>query len=324
MHVRSVAAFLISSLFAVQLYAEPVRSKDPIRVITNDWTSQIVMAHIAGMIFKKLGYQVIYSSIDTDNQWGALSRGRAHVQVEVWEGSMSEMFYRLIQLNRIIDAGNHDAKTREDWWYPAYVEELCPELPDWRALNECAHLFSDNTSQDHGIYLAGPWEKPEAARIRALGLKFRVKHLLNADELWSYLIQAVSVKKPILMFNWTPNWVEARHPGKFVEFPEYAPACETDPKWGHNPLFLYDCGNPKNGWLKKVAWSGMPEKWPCAYSTLRNINFSNQMISHVAARVDVDDLTHQTAAKEWVENHKDLWQSWIPEECQIKAANPTS
>jgi hypothetical protein len=31
----------------------------------------------------------------------------------------------------VIDAATHDAKTREDWWYPSYVEDVCPGLPDF-------------------------------------------------------------------------------------------------------------------------------------------------------------------------------------------------
>lgn len=29
-----------------------------------------------------------------------------------------------------------------EWWYPAYMEERCPGLPDWTALLDCADAFS--------------------------------------------------------------------------------------------------------------------------------------------------------------------------------------
>ncbi len=294
--------------------ASPQNADKPIRVITNDWSSQIVLAHIVGGIFQQLDYQVEYSSSTVAEQWGAMALGIDHVQVEVWEGTMSDMFTRMVNAGRLVDAGSHDAITREEWWYPKYVEELCPGLPDWEALKACSALFSEDGSET-GRYFAGPWEKPEAARVRALGMNFKVGPVDEADDLWRALETASKEKRPVVLFNWTPNWVEARYEGKFVEFPKHEPACETDPAWGINPDFHYDCGNPAQGWLKKASWSGMAQRWPCAYKTLEHISFDNLAIAQLAARVDVDGLAHEDAAVEWLKNNKALWQGWIDSSC---------
>ena len=306
--------FLVSLLASLS-HASPQNADQPIRVITNDWSSQIVLAHIAGGIFEALGYEVEYSSSATSEQWGALALGIDHVQVEVWEGTMSDMFTRMVKVGRIVDAGSHNAITREEWWYPKYVEDVCPGLPDWRALNRCSALFRDESSGSKGRYLTGPWEKPEAARIRALGLNFEVQRVSDANQLWSALKQASDSKAPIVLFNWTPNWVEARYQGSFVEFPQHAPDCESDPAWGINPLYHYDCGNPSRGWLKKAAWSGMVERWPCAYQTLQNINFDNLTIARLAARVDVDRVEYREVANEWLLANQALWHRWKGESC---------
>ena len=290
------------------------KNQQPIKVIINDWTSQIVLAHITGQLFEYIGYKVEYSFATSNEQWGSLSHGIDHVQIEVWQGTMSEMFDRMVKAGRILDAGSHNAITREDWWYPTYVEEFCPGLPDWKALKRCAPLFS-NDSGKKGVYLAGPWEKPEGARIRALALDFIVQTVKEADELWRALASAQKERRPIVLFNWTPNWVEAVYDGKFVEFPEYHPDCETDPSWGINKTFHYDCGNPRNGWLKKAAWSEMPNRWPCAYQVLTNINFDNQAISQIAAQVDFHKRSHRQVAKDWIVDNQKLWLSWIPDSC---------
>ncbi len=302
-------------LFLSAVYADK-ESSEPIVLLENDWTSQLVLARVTGAIFKEMGYDVQYMTLNTEQQWGALARGIAHVQIEVWEGTMSKMFNRMLASGKIIDAGSHSALTREDWWYPSYIEKDCPGLPDWRALRSCAELFSNAATAPRGRYLAGPWEKPEAARIRALDLGFKADAVTHADDLWLELAQAAKTKTPIVLFNWTPNWVEARYEGKFIEFPEYHPACEVDPEWGVNPEYHHDCGNPKNGWLKKAAWSYMGDKWPCALAALKNINFDNKTISMLAARVDVDKWSHQESADEWISNHRDVWRSWLPEHCR--------
>ncbi len=291
-------------------------SAEPIRIITNNWSSQIVLAHVTAEIFRRQGYEVRLMPMSIDQQWGALAYGHAHVQVEVWEGTMADMFSRMLNEGAIIDAGQHAALTREDWWYPAYVEEVCPGLPDWRALRECAALFALPDSDGEGVYFAGPWEKPDAARIRALDMGFRIRQLASGDELWVELERAMQRQRPVVLFNWSPNWVESRHPGSFVDFPAYEPACEKDPGWGVNPTFTYDCGNPKDGWLKKAVWAGMPARWPCAYFIVETMSLSNAQLAVAAAFVDVDGLNFVRAAERWMQDYQALWESWVPKECK--------
>jgi len=136
--------------------ADPIRAElihsDPIHIIENDWTSQRVLSRIAGVLFQKQGYPVRYQQSSVSEQWGALAHGIDHVQLEVWQGTMEASFSRLAAAGKILDAGNHTATTREDWWYPLYVEKLCPGLPDWRALQRCSAIFAT--------------PKPEAARVQ--------------------------------------------------------------------------------------------------------------------------------------------------------------
>lgn len=314
-----VLRFLSFSLYTfcslLFILPAPSQSQESIKIITNNWTSQIVLSYITGNIFQAQGATVEYIPSSVSNQWGALAHGAAHIQVEVWEGTMSDQFNRLVSAGTIIDAGSHNATTLEDWWYPKYVEALCPGLPDWRALKACAAIFQRPDSQGKGVYFAGPWEKPDEARIRALGLDLQVRVLSQGDDLWVELKKAYETQTPIILFNWTPNWVESRYEGDFVEFPQYEPACETDPSWGINPQFIHDCGNPIGGWLKKASAVSVTQDYPCAFSTLKNISLNNQQIAVIAALVDVDKLSFQAAADQWMQNNTALWQSWIPQEC---------
>lgn len=290
------------------------KSQDPIIVIENDWTSQVVMANLLKQLLQDQGYHVSLRKLKTDKQWGEISRGWAHIQVEVWQGTMEEMFHRVVKSGGI-DAGNHDATTREDWWYPLYVEKLCPGLPNWQALKNCAEIFATPSSGGKGRYLGGPWEKPDKARIRALGLDFVIERVNEGDELWVELDKAYKNKDPIILFNWTPNWVESKYHGKFVEFPEYDPKCEKDKTWGISKIWKYDCGNPKNGWLKKLAWEGVAEKWPCAFKLLTNFKMTNSMIAELSSLVDSQGLSLKEAALKWKQENKTIWQNWLPETC---------
>src|SRR5690606_33488528 len=116
----------------------------------------------------------------------------------------------------------------------------------------------------------------------------------------------------IVLFNWSPNWVGAAFPGKFVEFPEYDEKCVTDPSWGINPGKTYDCGGPAGGYLQKPGRSGFEKKWSCGFQLIKHISFTGPLIDEAAALVDVEGMRHDAAAKPWIEKHQKEVDSWMP------------
>lgn len=305
---------LVFGLFGLFLANGIWAESSPVKIALNNWSSQLVLSHIYGQLLSQQGVEVEYVQTKVDEQWGALGHGVLHVQVEVWEGTMQAPFDRLVGSKRILDMGTYKATTREEWWYPKYVEAHCPGLPNWQALKTCAHVFAQQKGGP-GVYISGPWEKPDKARVRALGLNFDVRVVPAGDDLWVELDKAFKQKRPVVLFNWSPNWVESQYQGAFVEFPDYHPDCETDPSWGVNPKYLYDCGNPKGGWLKKAAWTGLKSVSPCAFTVLKNLQLNNQQISDMAALIDVNQLSYFQAAQQWIKQNSSTWQAWVGE-CQ--------
>ncbi len=142
-------------------------------------------------------------------------------------------------------------------------------------------------------------------------MDFTVINAGSAAALWAEIGAAEATKRPIVLFNWTPNFAEAVWPGEFVAFPEAVPGCDTDPSVGPNPDALYDCGNPADGYLKKAAWDGMPDKWPAAYDVLTKVSFTNAQIAEMARLVDVEELEPQEAAEEWLAANESVWSGWV-------------
>jgi ABC-type proline/glycine betaine transport system substrate-binding protein len=73
-------------------YAAAPESDDPIKIILNNWSSQLVTANVVGQLLEKKGYTVEYVPSDTQLQYQALADGDAHFQIEVWEGSQATAF----------------------------------------------------------------------------------------------------------------------------------------------------------------------------------------------------------------------------------------
>ena len=287
-------------------------SADPIRVIVNNWTSQVVLSNVVGQLLEQTGHTVEYKSSDTQLQYTALASGDMDFQIEVWEGSQAEPFEKALAAGAV-DLGAHEAVTREDWWYPSYMNEMCPGLPDWKALDACAAKLATAETGTKGRFVGPPadWGKHYSERIQALKMNFQEVPVGQAATLWAELQAAYDRKEPIVLFNWTPNFIEAKFEGQFVEFPIYEPACLSDPKWGSNPDALYDCGAPANGYLKKAGSKNLVEKWPAAAAFLRKVNFTNPQIAAVAAMVDVDGMTPEDAAKKWIADNEATWKTWL-------------
>ncbi|MGO4917613.1 ABC transporter substrate-binding protein [Pseudogemmobacter sp. W21_MBD1_M6] len=287
-------------------------SPDPIVIPIHNWSSQNVMSHVVGQIFDSIGNSVEYVSTDSQAVYESIRLGDVALEVEVWEGAYGASFDAAVEKGGVHAVGEHDAVTREDWWYPLWTKEACPGLPDWQALNACAALFATPETGDKGRFLGGPvdWLKHDQERVDALGMDFVVINAGSAAALWASLAAAERTRKPIVLFNWTPNFAEAVWPGEFVEFPEWVAGCNTDPSIGPNPDVTYDCGNPADGYLKKAAWDGMKDKWPTAYAVLSNVSFTNPQIAEMARLVDIDGMEPEDAAAHWLDQNVDIWTAW--------------
>jgi glycine betaine/proline transport system substrate-binding protein len=304
--VAATLAFTVSTAFAQD-------STDVIKIPTHNWSSQIVGAHIVGKLLEKTGAKVEYVSADSQVVYTALCEGDVHLVHEVWEGAFGVAFEKVVKEGCVVDAATHDAKTREEWWYPKYVEEICPGLPSWEALNACADKFATAETSPKGRFLGGPvdWLKHDSERVEALGMNFEVVNAGSAAALWAELASAEKRKEPIVLFNWTPNFIEALYEGAFVEFPAFDPKCKDDASWGTNKELTYDCGNPKDGYLKIGAWKEFPNKWPKAYSVLQKINFTNMDVAVQAKLADIDNMEPEAAADKWLSDNEARWKEWL-------------
>ncbi|MEM6488220.1 MAG: ABC transporter substrate-binding protein [Pseudomonadota bacterium] len=308
---KILAALMATTMLSAPAFAED--SSDPIIIPTHNWSSQIVMSHVVGQIYEEMGLTFEYVSTDSQAVYESVRLGDVTLELEVWEGAFGPAFEAALAKGGIIDVGDHDAVTREDWWYPEWTKEACPGLPAWEALNACAALFATPETGEKGRFLGGPvdWLKNDKERVQALGMDFVVVNAGSAAALWAEVAAAEKTKKPVVIFNWTPNFVEAVWEGEFVEFPEYFDGCKDDASKGPNPDMAYDCGNPADGYLKKAAWDGMAEKWPTAYRVLEQISFTNPQIAEMAKLVDIDELDPEEAATVWLEENEDTWRPWV-------------
>lgn len=306
------AALALSMVFAVGMASAEVESNDPIKITTHDWSGQIISATLMGEVLKKAGYNVELIQADYLAQFAGLKTGDLDLAMEIWATTGQEALDEGVASGGVVNFGETGMKAKEDWWYPSYMEEKCPGLPDWNALRDCAEAFSTPETAPKGRYLGGPvtWGGFDEERVEALGLDFEVIHAGTDAALFAELQSAYERKDPIILWLYSPHWAPSKFDGKFVEFPVYEAACYTDPAWGENPDAAYDCGKP-TGPIWKAGWSGLEGKWPGAAKIIRAYQMSDKDMNEMIAKADLDGQEIPAVVSEWMTTNEATWQAWL-------------
>jgi len=291
--------------------AEP-ESKDPIKLTLHDWSGQLITTNIMAEVLKKGGYNVELVQADYLAQFTGLKTGDVHVAMEMWETTGREAMDEAIATGTVENFGETGMEAVEEWWYPAYVKEKCPGLPNWEALNDCAEVFATAETAPKGRYLGAPvtWGGFDDERVEALGLNYEVVHAGTDAALFAELQSAYDRKAPILLWVYAPHWAQIKFEGEWIEFPTYTPECYSDPAWGSNPDMAYDCGKPR-GPIWKVGWAGVKDKWPGAYNAIKAFNISNDEMAAMIAAVDLDGAELDAVVANWMSENEERWSAWL-------------
>lgn len=310
-HTTTIVAGLLAALISTSSLAAP-ESQDPIKITTHDWTGQIVNSTILGKLLQKAGYNVEYVQADYIAQFAGLETGDLHVATEIWETTGREAMDASVATGKVVNMGEGGMQAIEEWWYPAYMEEVCPGLPDWKALNDCASEFSTAETAPLGRYLGGPvtWGGFDDERVKALEMDFEVVHAGTDAALFAELESAYQRKAPIVLWLYEPHWAPAKFEGSFVKFPPYSAECYQDPSVGINPNAAYDCGKP-TGPIWKVSWAGLEDKWPGAAKIIKDYTLTNADMGAMVTKVDLDGVSIDAAADEWIAANEAVWSKWL-------------
>lgn len=308
---RVMTAGLVALALTGTASAAP-ESKDPIKVTLHDWTGQLITARIMGETLKKAGYNVDYVQADYLAQFAGMRTGDLHVAMEVWATTAKEAMDEAIAAGGVENVGETGMQAIEDWWFPDYMKEKCPGLPDWTALKSCGEIFSTPETAPKGRYLGGPvtWGGYDEERVAALDLPFEVVHAGTDAAMFAELQSAYDRKAPILLWIYAPHWAPIKFKGEWIKFPPYEKACYEDPAWGSNKDAKYDCAKPR-GPIYKAVWDGVQKKWPGAYKAVKAYTFDNKEIGELAAKVDLEGQKVEAVVDDWMAKNEDRWKKWL-------------
>ena len=303
---------ILAGTLVFPLTAPAAESTDPIKLTLHDWTGQLITTNIMAEVLKSAGYNVELVQADYIAQFAGLKTGDLHVAMEMWETTGRDAMDEATATGKVENIGETGMEGIEEWWYPLYMKEKCPGLPNWEALNDCAEEFSIPETAPKGRYVGAPvtWGGFDDERVEALELDYEVIHAGTDAALFAELESAYQRQAPILLWVYAPHWAPSKYEGEWVQFPEYSPECYNDPSVGVNPDMAYDCGKPR-GPIWKVAWAGVKDKWPGAYSAIKNFKLDNDEMGKMITAVDLEGKDLNTVVADWLAANESRWKAWL-------------
>lgn len=303
-----------------QAVREAVEEEGPIVVVELNWTSQLIAAELATQVLEQMGAEVSNQTLDSATGWAAMSKADNMVTLELWPPLFQKQIEQYVEEEKSVDVlDDLGYATTEGWHVPTYViegdaergiEPMCPDLPDWKALNECADIFATASTGSKGRYLSGdPAWGPnygDQHRIDNLGLNYEMEFAGSEAALVAEIKRAFDRGEPLLFLMWSPHSVTAQYDVTMVEFPPYSDEC-----WGTT----YACGWDEDFNFGYTS-AGLAESHPVAHEMLENFDLSLDSMHEIIAAVDNDGQSIEEAVTSWMSANESTWQSWIPTDAQ--------
>ena len=308
--MKTLTASAALTMLATTAFAADLGAVDePIKLAVNEWTGQHVTTHIAGSMLEAAGYKVEYVTAGMMNQFQALADGDLHATLEIWSSNVSDEYAKKVSEGTVEEIGDLGLNAREGIAYPAHVADLCPGLPAWEALKDCAQVFATAETIPMGRLVDYPadWGTPGADRMTGFDLPFKAVPAGSEGALITELRAATEKNSPLLITFWQPHWAMSAYDVKFVELPVGNEECFNDPAWGPNPNAVNDCDFAPSR-IFKAAWSGFADKWPAAHEILSNYQLSVEDQQPMMGAVDVDGGSVQEVVAAWMAANEATWK----------------
>ncbi len=303
------AAAIVAATAGAGLAAEMGAVDTPIKLAVNEWTGQHVTTRIAGEMLKAAGYDVEYVTAGYMNMYQALADGEIDAAMEIWSSNVSDDYAEQVAAGGVTEIGDLGLKAKEGIAYPAHVADICPGLPAWEALKDCAAQFATAETLPAGRLVDYPadWGTPGADRVTGFALPFKAVPAGSEGALITELRAATEKKSPLLITFWQPHWAMSAYDVRFVDLPVGEQACFDDPGWGPNPDATYDCDFTPTR-VFKASWAGLADKWPAAGEILANMQLSVEDQQPMMGLVDVDGQSVEDTVGAWMQANPDKWQ----------------
>jgi glycine betaine/proline transport system substrate-binding protein len=275
------------------------------------WSGSTANTYVAKYVLEHyLGCKVNITQIAEIPVYEAMAKGKVDAVLEDWQHVAQYKQY-VHKQKSVVLVGSNGLTGHIGWYIPKYLLKQYPAFKTWKGLKGHESVFA-SPEAPQGMFLGGDpsYEQKDVQLIEALGLD--LKHVTVGAEPAEVarFTQLIKQHKPVIMYWWTPQYLNAQLNLVEVKLPKRFKGCQDDATAGGNPK-QYACAYssyPLEKLLsKKFATSGSPAvavlkrwKWP-----------SNNAQNLVAKWIAGDHMDPQKAAEKWVKANMSTVKKWL-------------
>ena len=321
--ISAALAMILASAASISAFGQ---GKGTVKLAEGDWTGNLTQVHLARIILEEhMGYEVDLTYADYNAQWVSIASGDLHIAMEQWrESTIPQMEKFLTEFGgngEIAFLGDTGVIGETGYYVPTYViegdpergiEPLCPQLKDWRQLNECASVFATLETAPKGRWLGCPsvgWGCEDEKRVTNLGLDFVSVAIGSEAAHWAEIEGAYSRGEAVIFDGWSPHWSNVKYDLTRVHLPDATPEC-----WGmvEGVEPTYACDFFPGQITYNIANPQFVQDHPEVAQFITNMHLTNDQQAGMLLAVDVEGRDVTEVVREWMAANEDTWKGWIP------------
>jgi len=275
------------------------------------WAGSTANTYVAKYVLeKKLGCKVELKAIAEIPVFQAMASGQVDAVLEDWQ-HVKQYAQFVAKQKSVVMGGSNGVSGHIGWFIPDYLMKQYPQFKTWAGLKGKESIFKSPESGSKGMFLGGDpgYKQKDKELIEGLGLNLAFVSVgAEAAQVarWTGLVKQ---KKPILLYWYTPQFLNVQYKLVEVKLPPRFKGCQDDASAGGSAS-QYRCAygfDPLNKlFSKKFASSGSP-----AYTMLKKFSWTNDDQNLVATWIAADHMNADKAAEKWVKANPAKVNAWL-------------
>jgi len=282
--LKIVSALLLFTFVAAGCQSEEQTNKTADLVYVN-WAEGIAYTNLAkNVLEQKMGYEVTITSADVGPAYTAIANGDRDAFMETWLPVLHRNYMDQFEED-IVDLGYVYEGTQSGLVVPEYVE-----VDSISNLNNYVEEFDGQiTGIDAG---AGVMQTTQEV-IDEYGLNYELM-TSSGPAMTAALSNAIENEEWIIVTGWQPHWKFGRWDLKFLK--------QDDDN------VLWETGN-----IHIMGRQNLKEDKPELAAFLSNMKFNEEQLADLMVKVNESDEDVADVTEQWMNEHEELVESWIPE-----------
>lgn len=230
-----------------------------------------------------MGYDVTITATDVAPGYVSIAQGDKDAFMETWLPVLHKDYYDEYK-DDIVDLGHVFEGTQSGLVVPAYMS--IDKISELNSIKD--DLGGKITGIDAGAGVMKTTE--EVIELYDLDLSLMSS---SGPAMAAALKDAYAKKEPIVVTGWTPHWMFGKWDLKFLQ---------QDPDktvWGKGNIHI-------------MARKNIREDKPTLATFLSNMFFDEAQLGDLMVKIEESDDDIEVVTRQWMSDHSDLIDSWIP------------